>query len=56
MDDSTEAAQYHADMLAYEKEARDALVKAHSLGLSEAECMAIAWVAGLTDFEKEIRK
>lgn len=46
MSDDEQASQ-HADMLAFEEAAVKALKKAHDLGLSESECMAIAYVAGL---------
>lgn len=60
MDDNedldTQAAQAQ-DLEEMAREARDAIVKGHSLGLSETECMAIAYMAGVAnDVYKELRK
>ena len=49
--------QQHADELALQKAALDAILHAQKLGLTESECMAIAYSAGIADsFYKEIRK
>ena len=56
MDDDQQAAQ-HADLCVLEKEATEAILHAHKLGLSESECMAIAYSAGLANtVYKELRK
>lgn len=53
--DNWQAAQ-HADELTLQQAAMEALKRAHALGLSESECMALAYSAGIaTDFYKEIR-
>jgi len=55
--DATEQAQYHADRLAAEEAAIKAIKKAHDLGLSESECMAIAYECGVaSDFYRMIRE
>lgn len=47
----------HADETAQIESATKAIVKAHDLGLSESECMAIAYSAGVAnEVYKELRK
>lgn len=54
--DSWQAAQ-HADETAQQEVALDALKHARNLGLSENECMALAYMAGIANqFYQEIRK
>lgn len=49
--------QQHADEQRLQHDALEALKKAHSLGLEESECMAIAYSAGLANtFYKELRR
>lgn len=57
MNEDDDQAAYRADLEQMRQEAIEALVHARQLGLSESECMAIAYPAGVaTDFYKEIRK
>lgn len=56
MDDDWQAAQ-HADETKQMEATTKAIAKAHDLGLSESECMAIAYSAGVAnEVYKELRK
>ncbi len=50
--------QYRQDLEDLERQATDAILHAHKLGLPDDECMAIAFAAGLPtqDIYKEIHK
>lgn len=54
---SDQQAAQHAEQCAQQRDAMSALMHARHLGLSDEECMALAYSAGIAnDFYKEIQQ